>query len=213
MPTAGKSTLAGNLSHHLGLPWLSTDHVGIVMRSVASRDGHPHLFTWDAYGSDPSAGELSAAAIADNEWKNSEANWIGVRKLIVEDYTWTDGFVIEGAGILPHLVAEDFAGSDVVRAVFVGDRDTDRIRRTMAERESLWSEEKEVEWVLRFDERLRAEAERFRFPWVDLEKNDQDLMKVIGALGYTTMAPGAPRPGTLAAWRRSRNPSGSGATR
>jgi hypothetical protein len=108
-----------------------------------------------------------------------------VRKLIQDDYTWNDGAVIEGVDILPHLVAQDFRDSDVVRPVFVGDHDPGRIRATVAGRDVLWDEEKEVEWVLKFREKLRSEAERYGFAWVELEKNDRDLVKVLGALGLS----------------------------
>ncbi len=183
MPTAGKSTLAQNLSRHLNLPWLSTDQIGIVMRAVAPRETHPELFRWEDYAADPSVGELTADEIADNEFAKGGANWLGVRTLIQEDYTWNDGAVIEGVDVLPHLVAQDFPDSDVVRPVFVGDHDRSRIRAAVQGRDVFWDEDKEVEWALRFSEKLRAEVERYGFAWVDLEKNDRDLAKVLGALG------------------------------
>lgn len=153
------------------------------MRAVATRATHPKLFTWEDYSEDPSVGELTADAVANNEFAKAETSWLGVRKLIQEDYTWNEGCVIEGDDILPHLVARDFLGSNVVKAVFVGDSDADRIRTTVLARGGLWDVEKEVEWVLKFSERVRSEAERHGFAWVDLEKNDRDVVQVLGALG------------------------------
>lgn len=187
MPTAGKSTLAENLSSHLNLPWFSTDQIGIIMQSVATRETHPELLRWDDYSNDPSIGDLTAEEIADNEFAKAGAVWPGLRKLIQHDYTWNDGAVFEGVDILPHLVAQDFRDSDVVRPVFVGDHDPGRVRATVLDRDaySLWDEAKEVEWVLKFSEKLRSEVDRYGFPWVDLEKNDRDLVKVLGALGLS----------------------------
>jgi 2-phosphoglycerate kinase len=185
MPAAGKSTLAAKLSHHLNLSWLSTDHVGIILRAVASRETHPELFTWEGYDEQPSSREPTADEIVDNELAKAEHNWLGVRKLIQEDYTWTDGAVIEGVDILPHLVARDFPGSDAVRAVFIGEQERGRIRATLRARGPFWDEEKEVEWVLKFGQRVRSEAERYGFAWIDIEKNDGDVLKVLGVLGLS----------------------------
>ena len=55
----------------------------------------------------------------------------------------------------------------------------------MADRDSLRDKEKDLEWVLKFDEMLRSEAERFGLPRIDLEKNDRDLASVLGALGLS----------------------------
>ncbi len=185
MPTAGKSTLAATLSDHLNLPWISTDQIGIVLRAVASRETHPDLFRWEDYREQQSFRGLTADRIVANELAKSEDSWLGVRKLIQEDYTWDDGAVIEGVDILPHRVARDFPDSDVVRAVFIGDEDPGRVRAAVRERDAFtfWDEEKEVEWVLKFGQRVRSEAEQYGFPWVNVEKNDRDVGKVLGVLG------------------------------
>src|SRR5688572_2089725 len=111
MPTAGKSTLAKNLSRQLHLPWISTDQIGLVMRGIASRDEHPRLFTWESYLGMHSLDELTADEIVENEFAKAEANWPGIRKLIQEDFTWEDGFIVEGDDLLPHLIARDLAGT------------------------------------------------------------------------------------------------------
>lgn len=187
MPTAGKSTLAENLANHLDWPWISTDQIGIIMREFTSRETHPELFRWDDYGADPAVGGMTADAIADNEFAKAGAVWPGVRRLIREDYTWNDGAVIEGVDILPHLIAQDFPDSGRVSPVFVGDHDLGRVRATVLERDAytLWDPAKEVEWVLKFSAKLRSEVERYGFPWVDLEKDDRDLARVLGALGLS----------------------------
>jgi 2-phosphoglycerate kinase len=180
MPTAGKSTMAENLSAHLNLPWISTDQVGIIMRAVATRGEHPKLFTWEDYGGAEFLNKFTADEIAGRELAKAEANWLGVRKLIKEDYTWNNGFVIEGCDILPHLVARDFSDSNNIRVVFIADTDVERIRNVMISRDC---SEKQVEWVAKFSEKLKSRVLQHKMPWVEVEKNEHDLTKVLTALG------------------------------
>ncbi len=191
MPTAGKSTIAENLSKHLSLPWISTDQIGIIMRAVASKEQYPALFTWEDYNGVQFLDELTADEIADNEFANGEANWLGVRELIKQDDFWKNGFIIEGTHILPHLVAQDFSDSSNVKAVFIGDHDIERIRTVVSTRNvSLYDtpayndalQEKDLEWVLNFSKKLKSQVHKYKMPWVEVEKNKQDLVKLLAAL-------------------------------
>lgn len=185
MPTAGKSTVAANLSNYLNLPWISSDQIGLIMRTVAAPDKHSTLFTWADYGGFQYLHKFTADDIADNEFAKGEAVWAGIRKLIKEDYAWNDGFIIEGDDILPHLVAQDFSDSINVKAVFIGDHDIERVRSVVVARHSSSDDvtEKEVAWILNFGERLKDQALTHKMPWVDVEKSENDLAKVLTALG------------------------------
>ena len=194
MPTAGKSTIAENLSKHLNLPWISTDQIGIIMRGVASREKYPELFTWEDYDGVQFLNEYTAEEIADKEFAKGEAVWLGVQKLIKGDDFWNKGFVIEGDDILPYLVAQDFPDSSNIKAVFIGDNNIERIRKVVSTRNAVWYntaaftdalQEKDVEWVLNFSEKLKSETEKHGFVWVEVEKNTQDLAKVLKALGLS----------------------------
>jgi 2-phosphoglycerate kinase len=191
MPTAGKSTIAENLSRHLNLPWISTDQIGQIMRAVATREKHPKLFTWEDYDGFQYLNNYTADEIADNEFAKAEAVWPGIRKLIKEDYTWNNGFIIEGCDIQPHLVAQDFNDASNVKPVFIGDHDIERVRNVVFTRNFVWDDasaypdavkEKEVEWVLNFSEKLKNQVLKYKMPWVEIEKNEQDLVKVLTAL-------------------------------
>jgi 2-phosphoglycerate kinase len=195
MPTAGKSTLAENLSKQLNLPWISTDQIGTIMRAVASKEKYPKLFTWEDYDGVQFLNELTADEIADNEFANGEAIWLGVRKLIEEDDAWSNGFIIEGATILPRLIVRDFSDSSNVKAVFIGDHDIERVRNVVSTRNALWFntpaytkplQEKDVEWALNFSQKLKSEVVKYGFAWVEVEKNEQDLAKVLEALNLST---------------------------
>jgi len=192
MPTAGKSKLAENLSRHLNLPWISTDQIGIVMRAVADKEKHPALFTWENYDGFSYLNKYTADEIVGNEFASGEAVWPGVKKLIQEGDALTDGLIIEGVGILPHLVARDFSDANNVRAVFIGDHDAERVREVVFTRNFAGDEasahpdelkEKEIKWVLRYGEKLKAQVLKHQMPWIEVEKNEHDLARVLTALG------------------------------
>jgi hypothetical protein len=44
-------------------------------------------------------------------------------------------------------------------------------------------QENEIEWVLNFGKKLKSQALKFEMPWVEVEKNEHDLAKVLTALG------------------------------
>lgn len=197
MPTAGKSTIAKNLSEHLSLPWISTDQIGIMMRAVATRENHPELFTWEDYDGFEYLNQFTSDEIADNEFAKGEAVWPGVRKLIKEDHSWKNGFIIEGDDVLPHLVAKDFSDSSNIKAVFIGDHDIKRIRNVVFTRNFAGDDanaypdsvkEKEVEWILNYGDKLKNQVLRNKMPWVDVDKSQHDLGKVLTALDLSLEA-------------------------
>ena len=182
--------MAENLSKHLSLPWISTDQIGLIMRAIAARESYPSLFTWEEYGA-RYLDELSAEEIAAREMAKAEVNWLGVRKLIREDFTWNKGFIIEGDDILPHLVARDFPASSGLKALFIGDHHPERILGVVRARAAARDETsaapdswlaRELAWVLNFGEKLKSEAAQYGFPWVAVEKNEHDLAKLLLAL-------------------------------
>lgn len=192
MPTAGKSTIAQSMSDHFHIPWISTDQIREVMRIVADRNQYPKLFTPEGYSAERFLTEYDAQQIVDMELEQGEATWPGVSKLIRDDYTWPQGFVIEGVGILPHLIARDCNGNPNVKPVFIGDENEDRVRKVVYTR-GLWDDaktysddvkEREVEWAILFSKMLKQEAEKHGYPWVELEKNVGDLNRVLQALGF-----------------------------
>ncbi len=157
----------------------------MLMRVVAARGEQPELFTWEDYSGLEYLDRLTSDQIAENEFAKAEAVWPGVAALIRDDYTWNDGFIVEGDDILPRLVARDFAESDEVKAVFLGDHDAERVRAVVAARHGSAGApaDKEVEWILAFGERVKAEAAAHQMPWVDVSKDEGDLDKVLAALG------------------------------
>lgn len=190
-PTTGKSTIAALVAKHLNLPWISTDQIREIMRLVARREDCPKLFNPKGYDAQKFLTKFSAAQIADMEMEQGKAVWPGIKKFIKDDYTWRDGFVIEGVNILPHLVANDFLNDKNIKSVFLVDEDADRIRDIIFNR-GLWDDAhkysddlkpKEIEWVLAFSNKLKAEAKKYNYPTVEVHKKDDDLQAVLSAIG------------------------------
>ena len=189
-PTVGKSTIAAALAAHLHLPWISTDQIRDVMRTVADRRQHPKLFNPEGYDAQGFHDAFSAEEIVSIEIGQGEAAWTGIKALIDGDYTWPQGFVVEGVNLLPHLIARDTPPDANVRAVFVTEADPGRMREVVFTR-GIWDDaarypdavkEKELAWIMRFDTWLREQALAHGFPIVALSKDDRDLGRILEAL-------------------------------
>lgn len=192
-PTAGKTHTAKKLAEELNLPWISTDLIREQMKWIVSKDQYPHLFHHPDVGSDAAVDYLTnntAAQIVQNEQKECEEVWKGVRGIIEGDYVW-ENFIVEGIAILPHLVAnQKWENKKDIKALFLIDEDEARIRNTIFTR-GLWDEadkysddvkEKEVEWVLAFNAMIKEEADKYGFPVISVDRSDyiskiRDLLK------------------------------------
>lgn len=183
--------MAALVAKHLNLPWISTDQIREIMRLVARREDHPNLFNPEGYNAQKFLTEFPASEIANMELSQGKAVWPGIKKFIEDDYTWKEGLVMEGVNILPHLIAKDFADDKKIRAVFLVDEDADRIKDVIYNR-GLWDgakeysddlKPKEVEWVLDFSHKLKAEAVKYNYPTIEVQKRDDDLQKVLSAIG------------------------------
>ena len=189
-PTTGKSTLAEQLARHLALPWISTDQIRTIMRKTTNRADHPKLFGPEGYSVERFLTEFSAEQIVQRELEQGEAVWTSACPFIKQEWTWSRGFIVEGVNILPHLVARDFSDQQQVRAAFLIDNDVDRIRRVIfarglagdAHSYSDGVKDKEVEWVTLFSRRIKADASRFGFPVIEVQKNGSDLDAVLAAI-------------------------------
>ena len=189
-PTAGKSTLAEQVAKHFELPWISTDQIRTIMRKVANPVDRPKLFNPDGYTKEGFLREFSADEIVRIEFDQSEAVWTGASAFIKQEWTWTRGFVVEGVNILPHLVARDFVDDPQVQALFLVDEHLERIRRVIYTRglagaANSYSDDvkdREVEWVTLFSQRLRADAAKYGYPLVEVQKSAADLDAVLAVL-------------------------------
>jgi 2-phosphoglycerate kinase len=186
-PTTGKSTVASLLAKKLGLPWISYDQVREIMQITTNRKDYPKLFTPEGYGAEKFLTEFSAEQIVQMEREQGEAVWPAIKKLVDDDYHWKDGVIIEGVGILPSLIFRDFGDDKNIKPIFLIDENPSKIREVVFTR-GLWADahtysddvkEKEVEWALLFSQKLKAEAEKYNFPVISVQRNDYDLEAIL----------------------------------
>lgn len=192
-PTAGKTTVARALGGRLGIPWISTDQIRRIMRAATSRKENPRLFGPEVHDAQRFLTEFSPEQVVDLAYQEAEAVWPGVRRFILADHLWTEGFIVEGVNLLPHLIAPDLAKEPEIQATFLIDRDLDRVRRAILSR-GLWHQadtypdsvkEREVSWVNLFGVRLMEDAIKYSYQIVEVQKHNQDLQKVMNAFGIS----------------------------
>ena len=117
--------------------------------------------------------------------------WPGNKKLIEDDFTWREGFVLEGVNILPSLLPSLQTASDV-RSIFLTDEGDDALRQAIFSR-GLYADadtyddtlkECEIIWARLFDQRIQAEAQQYGYPVVRIQKDSEiDIPNVLSALG------------------------------
>jgi hypothetical protein len=191
MPTTGKTTLARELSQKLALPWLSTDQTRLIMQGVADPKQYPQLLSAHGLSAAEFFQRFSPEEIAEREYMHGIETWPGNKKLIEDDFTWREGFVLEGVNILPSLLPSLQTTSDV-RSIFLTDEGDDALRQVIFSR-GLYADadtyadelkEYEITWARLFDQRIQAEAQQYGYPVVRVQKDSEiDMPNVLSALG------------------------------
>jgi len=190
-PTAGKSYITKRIAKELGIPWISTDTIREQMRELVRKEDYPMLFLH--YKASPEMGvkfltRNSAKEIVDIVNREGKDVWKGIKALIETDYNW-DSYIIEGVAIIPNLISDFIKNKKNIKILFLVDEDKNRIRKTIFTR-GLWDEankyphdvkEKEVEWVIEFNNFIKKEAKKYGFPVVSVG-NRKDYIKKIKKL-------------------------------
>ncbi|MGH7204131.1 MAG: hypothetical protein ACREHC_06835 [Candidatus Levyibacteriota bacterium] len=190
-PTSGKSTNARLVAKHLDVPWISTDQIRDIMRVSANKQDWPELFNAYDFTGESFLTTNSTGEIVKKEVAQGKEAWIGIKYFIENDYTFEDGFVMEGVNILPELVAKDFKNNSHVKSVYLTEENESKIRDIVFTR-GVWADahtysdevkEKEVDWILQYSHYLKVEAEKYDFPTITVKKNEEDLQLLLRALG------------------------------
>ena len=190
-PTAGKSYATRKISEELNLPWISTDTIREQMRKIVSKKDYPNLFTHSNSNSKMAVRFLirnSAKEIVNKQNQESIDVWKGVKALINTDYVW-GSYIVEGVAIIPKFVYN--LKNKRIKAVFLIDEDINRVRKTIFTR-GLWDDakkypdsvkEKEVEWVMEFNEFIKKEAKKYGFPVVSVDRKNyiKNIKKIISS--------------------------------
>jgi 2-phosphoglycerate kinase len=188
-PTAGKSYTARKIAEKLKLPWISTDTIREQMREIVRKEDYPRLFFHSGADSNMALKYLSkntAKEIVKNQNQESVDVWKATKAIIETDYVW-GSFIIEGVAILPKLIKEFVSKNKKVVALFLIDEDIERIRKTIFTR-GLWDDakkypdkvkEKEVEWVIAFNNYIKKEAKKHGYPVINVGDRNDYLKEII----------------------------------
>ncbi len=183
--TIGKSHTARKIAEELKRPWISTDAIRDLMLKTVREEDYPKLFIFSGTTAEEYLTNNSAANIVKHKLEEIEEVWKGVKVIIEEDYVW-GSFIIEGEAVLPHLVSKLKNTEDQIIPIFLIDDNIERIRKTVFTR-GLWSEahtysddvkEKEVEWVVLFNEYIKKEAKRYGMPMVKITDGQNYLEEI-----------------------------------
>lgn len=186
-PASGKSYLARKLAEELNLPWISTDTVREQMRQVVRKQDYPHLFIHANATAEIAVEFLThntAKEIVDHQNEESREVWKGVEALIKTDYVW-GSFLVEGVAVLPDLVSNLKTGKKF-KSIFLVDENVERIKELIYTR-GLWDDadkypdsvkEKEVEWVLEFNNYIKRECRRTNLPVVYIRDRSSYINEV-----------------------------------
>ncbi len=188
-PTAGKSTVAKAFSKKLGLPWVSTDQIREVMRSATTKEQNPKLFTPGGFTTaEEFYAHFSVEDIVNTEYEQAEVTWPGILEMVRDYYAWSEGCIIEGVALWPDLVKKYYKDASVVYLI---DEDKERVSDVVYKRGVFGAADsysdsvkpKEVEWLLLFAKRLKEQAEECGHDCFQVEKNDNDLKRVLESFG------------------------------
>lgn len=187
-PTAGKSYTARKIVESLNFPWISTDTIKEQMIEIVSKKKFPNLFAHSEATSEMAVDFLSnksAKEIVKHQNDESIDVWSGVKALIETDYVW-GSFIVEGVAILPNLVKKLSVENKEIKVVFLVNDDIECIRKTVFTR-GLWDDadkypddvkEKEVEWVIEFNNYIIRESEKYGFPVVKIGNRKQYINEI-----------------------------------
>jgi 2-phosphoglycerate kinase len=186
-PTLGKSHTARRIANELDFPWISTDTIRDQMRKLVRREDYPDLFIFYGLTTETAIDYLTKSPpeqIVEDQNKESAEVWKGVKALIETDKNWETA-VIEGVALLPELVFK-FSSDKKIIPIFLIDDNKERIKETIFSR-GLWDDagkypdsvkEKEVEWVLVFNNWIKRKAKKYKLKIVDVGDRSKYLDEI-----------------------------------
>lgn len=191
-PTTGKSHLTKKLSEELKLPWISTDTIRELMRRLVKKEDYPALFYLSEATPEKAVEFLTGNTPKDIVRIQNEESldvWKGVKALIETDYVW-ESFIVEGVALLPHMILKFITENKNidVKAVFLVRENVEHIRKVIFTR-GLWDDaekypdsikEKEVAWVIAFNNFIKTETKKYNLPIINADyKNYLEEVKRI----------------------------------
>jgi 2-phosphoglycerate kinase len=186
----GKSTLASDLSKHLNLPWCSTDQFRQIMKFIGDPDKAPYIFDSSNHTAESYHKKYSAQDIINIDYQQSLELWPHLKEFLKDDWSWKEGFIVEGVNITPKIVKENLHDMPNVKILFLVDESEKRTRETVYRR-GVWDDadtypdhvkENEIKWVTLAMEQIKQDCKRLGLPCLSISKDDKDLEKALTLL-------------------------------
>ena len=101
-PRLGKTIVTRALAKHLSIPWISTDQIRAIMRSVGDREKYPALRVMeDESNMNEKFIETPTEVSVRLSNEESDVVWKGVVAFMKSHDDPTESYVIEGIGVVP----------------------------------------------------------------------------------------------------------------
>lgn len=172
-PCAGKSFISQKLLEKLKIPWISADAIRDFMKEFSSEDKYPELFEFREPVEYLS--EHTPKEIFENSLRRSMVVWKGIEALIRLNYS-LESYIIEGVDVVPGKVHELMQRNKSIVPLFLVDTDKERMRNVIYTR-GLWDDaskysdsvkDKELEWLLVFNDWLKGETKKYNLPLIEV---------------------------------------------
>jgi 2-phosphoglycerate kinase len=181
-PLSGKTTLSNLWAAKHQATQLSTDSIREWMKRITQPEDYPRLF----YGHELTVEEFYSTYDTSEKVMNQEISQgkdveKGIESFLMCDLA-IERLIIEGIAITPAFAAELQAKRPDMQfeTIFLFDDNKERITRRIYDR-GLWGpketypdyiKEKEVEWVILYNEFYKTEASKHRFPLIHIDNTD-----------------------------------------
>jgi 2-phosphoglycerate kinase len=177
-PASGKSTLAQELSHQLELPWISTDQIRRIVKSIVQQKDFPNLFYQENVSAEDYFAHHSIDDIVRAELGQAHELWNAISSFVQKDHVWKEGVIIEGTGIIPELFAEFWSHQTNYYGYFLYQNDIDILTQRITTR-GLWGKPgsysesvipSEVAWVQQYNEVISNSCKKYGLPIFDMNQ-------------------------------------------
>ena len=191
-PGVGKTYLAKKLGKEFKLPWISTDTIREQMRKNITRpEDFPHLFRFQMENPVDYLTHHAPEEIVDHINLENGHVWKGVSEFI-EEGSFGDSYIIEGIAIQPEQIYKLMKYNNQLKPIFLLDYDVARLRDVIYTR-GLWDaafkypdnvKEKELAWVVAFNDLIANECAKYRLPTVEMSADSDKYIAEVKELIY-----------------------------
>ena len=160
----------------------------MILKVYAHKDETGALFLPEWYDTaEAFLTRFSPQEISDMEFAQAHDVWPGIKIMLDDCYSYVNGSIIEWVDITPEVLHKHLKDRKDVLPLFVIDDNEDRIRDVIyqrglfndADKYSNNLKETEVEWVQIYTEQLKKECQKYGFPYISIEKNENDIQKIL----------------------------------